>query len=400
MNKVYTRINWENYPSEKTAVNESNLNKMDSALNEIDKRVVEHETTKANVASLNNLIDDWHIDETTGVITIHKVSGEQIIFDLNLEKVPVGFSMTDDGILIMTTDDGTEFTANIGSMIPILTFNDSEQIAVAVSGEGVNKSYTFTIKTGSISEDKLQPNFLADCRLYAGNAENSALRAEEYAGQAKESAEKNQEIISVINQASKSWINPYGEDGLWRIIYDMGTPNSEKYPPYEYAGITYRYLDVVTGKLYKVVTEIEPNGGETYTWTYEKTCESVQSQLESVQNELATKRNYEYFTLSPNDPNLIAGSERTFSTFNGRKFTDYSTYIFILFFNDSIRTTIEVTQGLFATTSHFTVSLSTVDSANVQCWAEVNWASDTSYKVNASSNLSGRDPKVFVFGCH
>lgn len=196
MNKVYTRINWENYPSEKTAVNEANLNKMDSALNEIDTRVVQHETTKANVASLNNLIDDWVIDETTGVITIHKVSGEQIIFDLNIEKVPVGFSMTDDGILIMTTDDGTEFRANIGSMIPILTFNDSEQIAVAVSGEGVNKTYTFTIKTGSIGEDKLQPNFLADCRLYAGNAEESANSAKDYADQAKESAE------SISNKAS------------------------------------------------------------------------------------------------------------------------------------------------------------------------------------------------------
>ena len=189
MNKVYTRISWENYPSEKTAVNESNLNKMDSALNEIDTRVVEHETTKANVASLNNLIDNWVIDETTGIITIHKVSGEQIIFDLNIEKVPVGFSMTEDGILIMTTEDGTEFTANIGSMIPVITFNDSEQIAVSVSGEGANKTYTFTIKTGSITEDKLQPNFLADCRLYAGNAENSATLAGEYAQQAKESAE-------------------------------------------------------------------------------------------------------------------------------------------------------------------------------------------------------------------
>ncbi len=189
MNKLYTRINWENYPSENTALNESNLNRMDSALNEIDTRVVEHDTTKANVASLNELINYWHIDETTGVITIHKVSGEQIIFDLNIEKVPVGFSMTDDGILIMTTDDGTEFTANIGSMIPILTFQDTDEIAVSVIGEGVNKTYSFAIKTGSIREDKLQPNFLADCRLYAGNAENSAVRAEEYAEQAKESAE-------------------------------------------------------------------------------------------------------------------------------------------------------------------------------------------------------------------
>lgn len=196
MNKVYTRINWENRPSENTAIDEINLNKMDGALNEIDTRVVEHETTKANVASLNELINYWHIDETTGVITIHKVSGEQIIFDLNIEKVPVGFSMTENGILIMTTEDGTEFTANIGSMIPILTFQDTDEIAVSVSGQGVNKTYSFSIKTGSIAEDKLQPNFLADCRLYAGNAENSATLAGEYAEQAKESAE------SISNNAS------------------------------------------------------------------------------------------------------------------------------------------------------------------------------------------------------
>lgn len=196
MNKVYNRINWQNYPSTNTAVNENNLNKMDSALNEIDTRVVEHETTKANVASLNELIKSWTIDETTGVITIIKVSGEHIIFDLNIEKVPVGFSMSDDGILTMTTEDGTEFTANIGNMIPILTFQDTEEIVASVTGEGVNKTYSFSIKTGSIAEDKLQPNFLADCRLYSGNAENSANLANQYAQQAKESAE------SISNNAS------------------------------------------------------------------------------------------------------------------------------------------------------------------------------------------------------
>lgn len=269
MNKVYTRINWENYPSENTALNESNLNKMDSALNEIDTRVVEHDTTKANVASLNELINYWHIDETTGVITIHKVSGEQIIFDLNLEKVPVGFSMTDDGILIMTTDDGTEFTANIGSMIPVLTFNDSEQIAVSVSGEGVNKSYTFTIKTGSIGEDKLQPNFLADCRLYAGNAENSALRAEEYAEKAEENAEKYQDITSVINQASKSWMMP---TDIEIAHHGIGAPSiSVESGAY--------YLDVVTGNVYLGGTE----------WTLDRTLTSVQDEIETINSNLEYK---------------------------------------------------------------------------------------------------------------
>ena len=38
MQKIYSRINWENFPSEKTAVNESNLNKMDLAIDNLDDR--------------------------------------------------------------------------------------------------------------------------------------------------------------------------------------------------------------------------------------------------------------------------------------------------------------------------------------------------------------------------
>ena len=48
MNKLYTRIGWENFPSEKTALNESNLNRMDLALDNIDNRVIEIDSAKVN----------------------------------------------------------------------------------------------------------------------------------------------------------------------------------------------------------------------------------------------------------------------------------------------------------------------------------------------------------------
>ncbi len=41
MQKIYTRIYWQNKPSTSTALNETNLNKMDYALDQIDTRVVE-----------------------------------------------------------------------------------------------------------------------------------------------------------------------------------------------------------------------------------------------------------------------------------------------------------------------------------------------------------------------
>ena len=188
MNKVYTRINWEDYPSENTDLDAYNLNQMDSAIDALDNRIISQDALKVEKSAINGNIADWTMDETTGVITITKYNGEKVIFDLNIEKIPVGFSMSDDGIITMTTEDGTQFTADIGSMIPVLTFEDSATIAVSVNGTGKNKTYSFSIKTGSVTDDMLQPNYLADIRVesanasaYAQSANAKSVLAESYA---------------------------------------------------------------------------------------------------------------------------------------------------------------------------------------------------------------------------
>lgn len=188
LNKVYTRINWENYPSENTDIDEINLNKMDSAIDSLDNRIILQDALKVDKSEINGNIADWTMDETTGVITITKYNGEKVIFDLNIEKIPVEFSMSDDGIITMTTEDGTQFTADIGSMIPVLTFEDSATITVSVTGTGKNKTYSFSIKTGSVTDDMMQPNYLADIRVesanasaYAQSANAKSVLAESYA---------------------------------------------------------------------------------------------------------------------------------------------------------------------------------------------------------------------------
>lgn len=180
MNKIYTRINWENYPKDTTPLNESNLNRMDHAVNELDNRIISQDASKANKTELNNLVKDWTIDETTGIITITKVNGSKITFDLNIEKIPVLFSLSDNGILAMETEDGSVFTADIGSMIPILSFQDSDEIAVSVEGTGINKTYSFSIKTGSVTEDKLQPDFLADIKVEAAKVQADSQAAGQF----------------------------------------------------------------------------------------------------------------------------------------------------------------------------------------------------------------------------
>lgn len=188
LNKVYTRINWEDYPSENTDLDAYNLNQMDSAIDALDNRIISQDALKVDKSAINGNIADWTMDETTGVITITKYNGEKVIFDLNIEKIPVEFSMSDDGIITMTTEDGTQLKADIGSMIPVLTFEDSATIAVSVTGTGKNKTYSFSIKTGSVTDAMLQPNYLADIRVesanasaYAQSANAKSVLAESYA---------------------------------------------------------------------------------------------------------------------------------------------------------------------------------------------------------------------------
>lgn len=177
MNKVYERINWENYPSIHTPINEKNLNKLDFAADALDNRIINLDTAKVDKSSIQTNVADWTMDSDTGIITITKVNGEKVIFDLNIEKIPIEFKLTPEGILIMITDDGTQFKADIGSMIPVLTFNSSSEIQVTVTGTGINKVYSFSIIKNSITEDKLEANYLADIKTEVAKAQSSSKTA-------------------------------------------------------------------------------------------------------------------------------------------------------------------------------------------------------------------------------
>ena len=180
MNKLYSGVAWENFPSEKTPLNAHNLLIMGNAIDAIDNRVIEMDATKVNKEVANSLVQSWSMDESTGIITITHLDGSKDMFDLNIEKIPVDFKLSEDGILTMTTDDGSKFTANIGAMIPVLTFEDSDEIVVSVSGSGVNKTYSFSVKDGSITEGKLQTNYLANIKTEVAKAQKSEGNAQTY----------------------------------------------------------------------------------------------------------------------------------------------------------------------------------------------------------------------------
>ena len=86
MNKAHIDINWENYPSDETPLNESNLNKMDAAIGVIDDRVITLDTTKATKTEVATLVADVTFEESTGIITITKKNGSKITIDTQMER--------------------------------------------------------------------------------------------------------------------------------------------------------------------------------------------------------------------------------------------------------------------------------------------------------------------------
>ena len=179
VNVYSSRINWENEPSITSPINATNLNKMDYALYEMDDTFATWDTTKANQSDLLLCVKSIDYDTETGVFVFTWQNGTTKTIDLNIEKIPVSFSMDANGVITMTTDDGTTYTADVGSLIKTYTFTDSSQIDFTVTTDASgNKTVTASIVAGSITGTDLEPNYLANCQNAANSASGSATAAD------------------------------------------------------------------------------------------------------------------------------------------------------------------------------------------------------------------------------
>lgn len=225
MQKIYSRIKWENLPSEKTAVNESNLNKMDLAVDNLDDRVVAMDASKVDLAKANELVKEILWDESKGTLTIVKMNGSQAMIDTKLEKLAVNFKYDPQTQqLIITLDDGTTQNVDLSALITEYEFLDSDTIAFEIT-DGKIKAI---VKNGSITEDMLQPNFLADVKVEAEKAKASASAADAsekqstvQANLSKEYADKAKEYSDNIDKKAHLATFDVNEDG--ELIYTDNT---------------------------------------------------------------------------------------------------------------------------------------------------------------------------------
>lgn len=194
MQKIYSRINWENFPSEKTAVNESNLNKMDLAIDNLDDRVVAMDASKVDLTKANELVKEILWDESNGTLTVVKMNGSRAVIDTKLEKLAVNFSFDEaNQRLVIILDDGSKQYVDLSAFVTPLEFKDGDIIYFSVvDGNLVSAS----IKDGTISEEKLRPNFLADIKIKVGEAE-------QYRDQTRQFRDETEVIRNVVASDKK-----------------------------------------------------------------------------------------------------------------------------------------------------------------------------------------------------
>ena len=219
--KIYSREHWENFPSEKTAINRNRLNNIEGGIDAIDDRVCALDTTKVDLTRANELVKEILWDESNGTLTVVKMNGSRAVIDTKLEKLAVNFTYNPQTQqLVITLDDGTVQNVDLSALITQYEFLDSDTIAFEVT-DGKVKAI---VKNGSITEDKLQPNFLADIKVESAKAVNSATNAKasetnaaKSATDANDSADRVQGIENEINKKLAMAEFDVNEDG--ELIY-------------------------------------------------------------------------------------------------------------------------------------------------------------------------------------
>lgn len=175
MQKIYIREYWENFPSEKTAINQSRLNNIEGGIDAIDDRVCALDTTKVDLTKANELVEEILWDESNGTLTVVKMNGSKTVIDTKLEKLAVNFTYNpQEQQLVITLDDGTVQNVDLSALITEYEFLDSDTIAFEIT-DGKVKAI---VKNGSITEEHLAPEYLAEIRTQVGKAEVSAKSAD------------------------------------------------------------------------------------------------------------------------------------------------------------------------------------------------------------------------------
>ena len=152
---------------------------MDQAIDVIDDRVVTFDTTKANQTDMLQAVKKIELDKPSGVLTVTFFNNTTAQINTGLEKIAVNFTYDSDPTspnyqkIIITLDDGTVELVDLTSLISQYEFDASATIQPTITAGRIS----LDVKDGSITQSKMQPDYLADITVEAGRATGAATSA-------------------------------------------------------------------------------------------------------------------------------------------------------------------------------------------------------------------------------
>lgn len=184
--KAYTPLSWHNLPTQDTALEALNLNRMEQGIDTNDTRIVQIGNNAMYAADVANcLFGQPTYDKETGTFTFPKKGGGSFTLNTDLEKLAINFDFDEQTQkLIIYLEDGTTKEVDLSAFITENEFVDSATISFTVTGHVV----TAVVKAHSIGENELETNYRTDCQnaktdaeAAASSSETDALKSEGFA---------------------------------------------------------------------------------------------------------------------------------------------------------------------------------------------------------------------------
>lgn len=172
---------WHNRPDTSSPITETELNRIETNIDTIDDRVVTFDVTKANQSDLLTCVSGISLNTTTGILTITLKNGTTSTLDTGLAKLAINFDYDDDPTsahyqqIILEMKDGTYKYIDLSALITQYEFVNTSTIVWTIESDGKIKA---NVPNGSITSEKLQPNYLADITTQANRATGAVTSTE------------------------------------------------------------------------------------------------------------------------------------------------------------------------------------------------------------------------------
>ena len=180
LSKYYSPFTWRDKPSIESPINAVHLNHIEDGINEMDNRILILAQDKADAADMANVIIDFTMDDTTGVMTFTRFDGSTFTHDTAVEKIALNCYLEGDNF-VLELADGTKQKVSLSKFIDTYTFSSTDTIRITANGKNISAD----IPDGKITLAKLEPTILSTIRQYTLDAQTSKGVAEQAASTAQ-----------------------------------------------------------------------------------------------------------------------------------------------------------------------------------------------------------------------